>query len=94
MLHPTGFHFNSNGLMVCEPYYLANDALILAACLFYFPTTMALMYCYGTIFHDSRVGGGGGIAAGRAKYRSVIFKTLPFLAGQSAAAGIQKVTKP
>ena len=28
--------------------------LIAAACLFYVPTTMVLMYCYGTIFHASK----------------------------------------
>jgi len=28
--------------------------LIVAACIFYFPTTMVLMYCYGTIFHASK----------------------------------------
>ena len=53
VLRPSGFHFNTHGLMLCEPYPLANNALILASCLFYFPTTMILMYCYGTIFHSS-----------------------------------------
>ncbi len=81
-----GFHFNVNGLMTCEPYYLSNNnALALAACLSYFPTTMTLMYCYGTIFHAARA---------KAKYRSVIFNTLPLLAGQAAAGGIDKVTTP
>ncbi len=84
VLHPHGFHFNVNGLMICEPYYLSNNALILASCVFYFPTTMALMYCYGTIFHSTKA---------KTKYRNVIFATLPMLAGQSAAAGIDKVRK-
>ena len=44
---PGGFHFNINGLLVCEPYFISNNILALAACLFYFPTTMILMYCYG-----------------------------------------------
>ena len=29
---------------LCEPYYLSNNALVFASCLFYFPTTMFLMY--------------------------------------------------
>ena len=31
-------------LQLCEPYYLSNNALVFASCLFYFPTTMFLMY--------------------------------------------------
>ena len=43
-----GFHFNVNGLMICEAYFRSNVALVLTADFFYFPTTMILMYCYGT----------------------------------------------
>ena len=32
---------------LCEPYYLSNNALVFASCLFYFPTTMFLMYREG-----------------------------------------------
>ena len=49
----SGFHFNVNGLMVCEAYFYSNVALVLSADLFYFPTTMILMYCYGTVFHSN-----------------------------------------
>jgi len=57
--------------------------LILASC-FYFPTTMALMYSYGTIFHTTRA---------KTKYRNVIFNTLPLLAGHTASAGVDRVRK-
>ena len=39
--------------MVCQAYFYSNVALVLSADLFYFPTTMILMYCYGTIFHSN-----------------------------------------
>ncbi|TRY77252.1 hypothetical protein TCAL_00124, partial [Tigriopus californicus] len=77
VLHPTGFHFNTHGLMLCEPYQLSNNALILASCLFYFPTTMVLMYCYGTIFHSSKA---------NPQYRKTLFATLPYLVGGQMAA--------
>jgi len=31
VLHPAGFHFNVNGLMICEPYYLSNNVRSLDA---------------------------------------------------------------
>ena len=83
VLHPAGFHFNVKGLMICEPYYLSNNVLIFASSLFYFPTTMALMYSYGTIFHTTKA---------KTKYRNVIFNTLPLLAGQTASAGVDRVS--
>ena len=67
---PGGFHFNINGIMVCEPYFISNNILALAACLFYFPTTMILMYCYGTIFHSTKV---------KVRYKRAVLTSLPFV---------------
>ena len=72
---PGGFHFNINGLLVCEPYFISNNILALAACLFYFPTTMILMYCYGTIFHSAKV---------KMRYKKAILTALPFVRGENA----------
>lgn len=62
-----GFHFNANGLMMCEPYSTSSGLLIASSYLFYFPTTMVLMYCYGTVFHSSKV---------KAKYRIAMLSTI------------------
>ena len=70
MVPPGGFHFNINGLLVCEPYFISNNVLALAACLFYFPTTMILMYCYGTIFHSDKV---------KVRYKKAVLTSLPFV---------------
>ncbi|XP_075167556.1 uncharacterized protein LOC142239651 [Haematobia irritans] len=51
---PKGYYFNNTGLMACEPFYSKASYRILATCGFYFPTTMVLMYCYGSSFHMSR----------------------------------------
>lgn len=40
--------------MACEPFYSKPSYRILATCALYFPTTMILMYCYGSSFHMSR----------------------------------------
>ena len=73
---PGGFHFNINGLLVCEPYFISNNVLALAACLFYFPTTMILMYCYGTIFHSDKV---------KVRYKKAVLTSLPFVRGEENA---------
>lgn len=53
--HPLpGYYYNPTGLMACEPFYSKPSYRILATCSFYFPTTMVLMYCYGSSFHASR----------------------------------------
>lgn len=49
-----GFAYNSTGLLACEPFYNKASYRILATCAFYFPTTMVLMYCYGSSFHANR----------------------------------------
>ena len=72
---PGGFHFNINGLLVCEPYFISNNVLALAACFFYFPTTMILMYCYGTIFHSVKV---------KMRYKKAVLTSLPFVRGEIA----------
>ena len=77
-----GFHFNINGLMICEPYFLSNRILILSAYIFYFPTTMVLMYCYGTVFHSTKA---------KLRYNKVLFSTLPCVVGATAAKKATKV---
>ena len=87
IVSPTGgFHFNVNGLMVCEPYFLSNRILILSAYLFYFPTTMVLMYCYGTVFHSTKA---------KLRYKQVLFSTFPSCAitGTTSAKRVTKVIK-
>lgn len=50
-----GYYFNQSGLSACDPFYTRPSIRILAACSFYFPTTMLLMYCYGSAFHAKRL---------------------------------------
>lgn len=50
-----GYYFNETGLLICEPFYSKPAYRILATCSLYFPTTMILMYCYGSSFHASRL---------------------------------------
>uniref|UniRef100_A0A1Y1LRN1 G-protein coupled receptors family 1 profile domain-containing protein n=2 Tax=Photinus pyralis TaxID=7054 RepID=A0A1Y1LRN1_PHOPY len=50
-----GYYFNSSGMVACEPFYSQAAIRILAACGFYFPTTMILMYCYGSAFHVNKL---------------------------------------
>ncbi|XP_066248611.1 trace amine-associated receptor 8c [Euwallacea similis] len=51
-----GFYFNATGMHACEPFYPKASLRILAACGFYFPTTMILMYCYGSAFDVNKLG--------------------------------------
>ncbi|XP_052860781.1 5-hydroxytryptamine receptor 1D [Anopheles cruzii] len=64
---PKGYYFNKTGLLACEPFYSKSSYRILSSCALYFPTTMVLMYCYGSSFHANRyrlaapsTGSGGG----------------------------------
>ncbi|XP_075222398.1 trace amine-associated receptor 8c isoform X2 [Lycorma delicatula] len=50
-----GYYFNLSGLAACDPFYRRPSLRILAACFFYFPTTMMLMYCYGSAFHVNKL---------------------------------------
>lgn len=65
---PPGYYFNKSGLLACEPFYSKSSYRILSSCALYFPTTMVLMYCYGSSFHANRyrlpTPAGGGTAAG------------------------------
>ena len=49
-----GYYFNKTGLLACEPFYSKSSYRILSSCALYFPTTMVLMYCYGSSFHANR----------------------------------------
>ncbi|XP_053688407.1 5-hydroxytryptamine receptor 1D [Sabethes cyaneus] len=51
---PKGYYFNKSGLLACEPFYSKSSYRILSSCALYFPTTMVLMYCYGSSFHANR----------------------------------------
>ena len=50
-----GFYLSTSAFSVCEPHYRSVQMLILTSCVFYFPTTMVLMYCYGTIYHSQKL---------------------------------------
>lgn len=50
-----GYYFNPTGMVACEPFYSRASIRILTACGFYFPTTMILMYCYGSAFHVNKL---------------------------------------
>ena len=50
-----GFYLSTSALSVCEPHYRSVQMLVLTSCVFYFPTTMVLMYCYGTIYHSQKL---------------------------------------
>lgn len=49
------YYFNPTGLAACDPFYPRVSLRILAACVFYFPTTMVLMYCYGSAFQVNKL---------------------------------------
>ena len=50
-----GFYLSTSAFSVCEPHYRSVQMLVLTSCVFYFPTTMVLMYCYGTIYHSQKL---------------------------------------
>jgi hypothetical protein len=50
-----GYYFNPTGLLACDPFFSRPSLRILSSCLFYFPTTMILMYCYGSAFHVNKL---------------------------------------
>jgi hypothetical protein len=50
-----GYYFNPTGLLACDPFFTRPSLRILSSCLFYFPTTMILMYCYGSAFHVNKL---------------------------------------
>ncbi|KAK6635127.1 hypothetical protein RUM44_000376 [Polyplax serrata] len=50
-----GYYFNPTGLLACDPFFARVSLRILSSCSFYFPTTMVLMYCYGSAFHVNKL---------------------------------------
>jgi len=74
---PDGYQLSYTALAVCEPYYRSLRVLVVTSCLFYFPTTMVVMYCYGTIYSSQKL---------IMKNRQALMKaTLPMLVGTSLA---------
>ncbi|VVC91423.1 unnamed protein product [Leptidea sinapis] len=57
VLPKSGYYFNATGLMACDVFHSRVAFRILSCCAYYFPTTMALMYCYGSGFHVSKTRG-------------------------------------
>ncbi|XP_038213984.1 trace amine-associated receptor 8b [Zerene cesonia] len=57
VLPRSGYYFNATGLMACDVFHSRVAFRILSCCAYYFPTTMALMYCYGSGFHVSKTRG-------------------------------------
>jgi hypothetical protein len=49
---------------------------VLTSCIFYFPTTMVLMYCYGSIYHSQKR---------RLKNQTALRSTLPLFVGATIA---------
>jgi hypothetical protein len=45
---------SKEGLGGCEPTPVTGVLMLVSTCLLYFPTTMTLLYVYGTVFHSSR----------------------------------------
>jgi uncharacterized BrkB/YihY/UPF0761 family membrane protein len=77
VFHPHGFYLSISSFSVCEPYYRSLRMLVLTSCIFYFPTTMLLMYCYGTIYQSQKL---------KMKNRKALFSALPMLIGSSVAS--------
>lgn len=55
VLQKGGYYFNQTGLLACDPFFARVSLRILSSCSFYFPTTMILMYCYGSAFHVNKL---------------------------------------
>ena len=72
-----GCHISISSFFVCEPYYRSLRLLVLCCCIFYFPTTMVLLYSYGTI-HQTEVH--------RIRNRKALLAALPGLVGASVTS--------
>ena len=68
VFHPHGYYLSISSFSVCEPYYRSLRMLVLTSCIFYFPTTMLLMYCYGTIYQSQKL---------KIRNRKALFSALP-----------------
>jgi len=51
----SAFDYSNNGLAGCEPVPQTGVLMLVSTCLIYFPTTMILLYVYGTVFHSNHV---------------------------------------
>ena len=71
-----GFYLSISSFSVCEPYYHSLRMLVFSSCIFYFPTTMVLMYCYGTIYHSQKL---------KMKNRRALVSALPMLIASTVA---------
>ena len=76
VLSPHGFYLSISSFSVCEPYFRSLRMLVLTSCIFYFPTTMVLMYSYGTIYHSQKL---------KMKNRRALCSALPMLIGSAVA---------
>ncbi|CAG0902595.1 unnamed protein product, partial [Cyprideis torosa] len=45
-----GYYFDPTSFPICKPFYTTNNVAIIAACVFYFPPTLVLLYSYGSVF--------------------------------------------
>ena len=79
-----GFYLSTSAFSVCEPHYRSVQMLVLTSCVFYFPTTMVLMYCYGTIYHSQKL---------KMKNRTALCAALPMMLGTQAARRPIKLTE-
>ena len=77
VFNPPGYYISISSFSVCEPYYRSLRMLVLTSCIFYFPTTMVLMYCYGTIYHSQKL---------KMKNRKALCSALPTLIGSAVAS--------
>ncbi|EFX89957.1 hypothetical protein DAPPUDRAFT_232187 [Daphnia pulex] len=46
------FDYSNDGLAGCAPVPQTGVLMLVSTCLLYFPTTMTLLYVYGTVFHS------------------------------------------
>ena len=53
VLPHSAFDYLNDGLAGCEPVPQTGVLMLISTCLLYFPTTMILLYVYGTVFHSN-----------------------------------------
>ena len=51
----SAFDYSNDGMAGCEPTPHTGVLMLVSTCLLYFPTTMILLYVYGTVFHSNHV---------------------------------------
>ena len=72
-----GVYLSVTAFSVCEPYFHSLRILVLSSCIFYFPTTMVLLYCYGTIYQSQKL---------KMKNRRALVSALPMLIASKVAS--------